>query len=650
MQKSILTASLFGWCLSSLGAAYAAPSPVPLLVEQCLRQPNIDLAGAFASYASTHQLQSLTLADKALVLEQQTIGLNNVNDRLTYYRGLPLSGAERQGLLQCQLRLADTLSDLLNQAEFSQLTFELTQAASENDDAANHAAASQEQALLGEQLTALLRQHLSIMDKAKLHTAQASIRQGLGNQQFQLDIQADKCQLTDEVAEVNTANNEEETSDKDAQQPSSRFSGTFSGTIASYLLKQPDAECRQTLWQAYQGRAREHNQVALHRIAELRQRLANDAGFSDYASYSLKDQLLNTPELVKAFLDSQTEAIQVAPWDLGRTLSQLPSAQTTALNTRELLDKALTTLGEFGLRFEVIGEHLDSTATQTTLSQTALAQAQQQILRVYHQDRLLGEVYLALGAHDKVNKLGNASQHTLRQSVIGQQFGQQALELPATLNNFKDIERFTQALADAITSLARGSHFYLNNTLGPTLDTNQLPSLWLAKVLRQALFPQFDTQYIQPRETLASAYATQLKVFRAKVALNFYQSLNQQSYPDLPAEFSKSFGANWAQAIDYPYSFNAIASEGPRYYQSLWQAKLATLVHQSTQDCQDKLGLFNLLVVNETALTLSEQLRAILGEPVDAAALIQRIIHVSGSENHPHGTTETQTHAIHCAF
>lgn len=635
MQKSILTASLFGWCLSSFGAAYAAPSPVPLLVEQCLRQPNIDLAGAFASYASTHQLQSLTLADKALVLEQQTIGLNNVNDRLTYYRGLPLSGDERQGLLQCQLRLADSLSDLLSQTEFNQLTLELTQATAANNDAPN-----QEQYLLGEQLTALLRQHLSIMDKAKLHTAQASIRQGLGNQQFQLDIQAANCQLTDEVTEINTANNEEETAN----------SSTFSGTIANYLLKQPNAECRQTLWQAYQGRAREHNQVALHRIAELRQRIANDAGFSDYASYSLSDQLLNTPELVKAFLDSQTEAIQVAPWDLGRTLSQLPSAQTTALNTRELLDKALTSLSEFGLRFEVIGEHLDSTASQTTLSQTAIAQAQQQILRVYHMDRLLGEVYLAIGAQDKVNKPRNASQHTLRQNVIGQQFGQQALELPATLNNFKDIERFTQALADAMTSLARGSHFYLNNTLGPTLDTNQLPSLWLAKVLRQTLFPQFDTLYIQPRETLASAYATQLKVFRAKVALNFYQSLNQQSYPDLPAEFSKSFGANWTQAIDYPYSFNAIANEGPRYYQSLWQAKLATLVHQSTQDCQDKLSLFNLLVVNETALTLSEQLRAILGEPVDAAALIQRIIHVSGSENHPYTTTETQTHTTHCAF
>lgn len=638
MQKTILTASLLGWCLSTLGAAYAAPSPVPLLVEQCLRQPNINLASAYANYASIHQLSTLTLADKALVLEQQTIGLNNVNDRLTYYRGLNLSGDERQGLLQCQLRLADSLIDLFSQTEFNQLAFELTQAAAANNDVPN-----QELYLLGEQLTALLRQHLSIMDKAKLHTAQATIRQGLGNQQFQMDIQEATCQLIADDAKVNTENIDTEAADKPVETQSPRFSDT----IASYLLKQANAECRQTLWQAYQGRAREHNQVALHRIAELRQSIADDAGFADFASYSLNDQLLNTPELVKQFLDSQTQAIKVAPWDIGRSLSQLPSAKNNALITLDLLDKGLNTLGQFGLRFEVIGEHQDSTATQTALSQTALAQAQQQILRVYHMDRLLGEVYLAIGAQDKVNKPRNASQHTLRQNVIGQQFGQQALELPATLNNFKDIERFTQTLADAMTSLARGSHFYLNNTLGPTLDTNQLPSLWLAKALRQALFPQFDTQYIQPRETLASAYATQLKVFRAKVALNFYQSLNQQSYPDLQAEFSKSFGVNWKQAIDYPYSFNAIANEGPRYYQSLWQAQLAKLVYESTQHCQDKLGLFNLLVVNETALTLSEQLRAIVGEPVDAAALIQRIIHVSGSENHPQ---VTQTHALHCDF
>ena len=178
MPKTLFTASLFGWCLLSyIGAASAAPSPVPLLVEQCLRPPNIDLNSAFSRYANTHNLPTLMLSDKALVLEQHTIGLNNINDRLNYYRGLSLSGEERQGLLQCQLRLADILNDLLSQAAFNQLVDELTDAA---DKHSNDEHLTQDQLLFGEQLVALLRQHQSPLDKAKLHTAQATIRQGLG--------------------------------------------------------------------------------------------------------------------------------------------------------------------------------------------------------------------------------------------------------------------------------------------------------------------------------------------------------------------------------------------------------------------------------------------------------------------------------------
>lgn len=615
MQKTILAASLFGWCLSSIiGAVYAAPSPVPLLAEQCLRQPNIDLARAYIHYANVHSLPALTLSEKALVLEQQTIGLNNINDRLNYYRGLSLSGEERQGLLQCQLRLADVLSHLIIQTEYRQLADELTHAADKN----NNEHLNQDQRLLGEQLTTLLEQHQSTLDKAKLHTAQATIRQGLSRQQFQLSIQGTQCQLVREATSNSTANIALNAVDNSAD----TASPAFSDTIASYLLKQPDPQCRQLLWQAYQGRTREHNQLALDRIATLRQQMANDAHFADFASYSLAKQQLYSPALVKQFLDSQTESIQVAPWDIGRRLSQLDSAENISLNTSEMLERAFGILSEYGLSVEVVDRHIPSTESP------AASQEQQQIIRIYHQQRLLGEVYLAIG-----NQHAKANQHTLRQSVIGQQFGQQALELNPTLFNYKDIEHFTNALANAITSLARGSHFYLNNTLGPSLDSNQLPSLWLGNVIREALFSPFAPRFLNQRERLANAYGKQLSVFRAKVALNFYQSLNQQSYSDLTVEFNKSFGENWEQPIDYPYSFKAIANEGPLYYQSLWQTQLAKFVYQSTQDCKDKLGLFNLLVVNEAALTLSEQLRASIGDPVDAASLIQRIIPVSGGQN-----------------
>lgn len=617
MQKTILTASLFGWCLSSIiGAVYAAPSPVPLLAEQCLRQPNINLARAYIHYANAHSLPALTLSDKALVLEQQTIGLNNINDRLNYYRGLSLSGEERQGLLQCQLRLADVLSHLIIQTEYRQLADELTHAADKNNNHDEHLI--QDQRLLGEQLTALLERHQSTLDKAKLHTAQATIRQGLSRQQFQLSIQGTQCQLVRETTSNSTANIALNAVDNSAD----TTSPSFSDTIASYLLKQPDPQCRQLLWQAYQGRTREHNQLALDRIATLRQQMANDAHFADFASYSLAKQQLYSPALVKQFLDSQTESIQVAPWDIGRRLSQLDSAENISLNTSEMLERAFGILSEYGLSVEVVDRHIPSTESP------AASQEQQQIIRIYHQQRLLGEVYLAIG-----NQHAKANQHTLRQSVIGQQFGQQALELNPTLFNYKDIEHFTNALANAITSLARGSHFYLNNTLGPSLDSNQLPSLWLGNVIREALFSPFAPKLLNQRERLANAYGKQLSVFRAKVALNFYQSLNQQSYSDLTVEFNKSFGENWEQPIDYPYSFKAIANEGPLYYQSLWQTQLAKFVYQSTQDCKDKLGLFNLLVVNEAALTLSEQLRASIGDPVDAASLIQRIIPVSGGQN-----------------
>lgn len=598
--KTTLTARLLSLCLLPTAAVYAAPSPVPLLVEQCLRLPSIELTSAFAILKARKvgALENgaltpdtpleLSLAEQALVLEQQTIGLNNINDRLKYYRGFNLSSEERQGLLQCQLHLADTLSNLVNQAEFKQLSDALSQG-------------NREQLLLSSQLKSLLSQHWDLSDKAKLHTAQASIRRGLASQQLSLDIQNGQCQLPTET-QYNTG---EIALDEQTNEPKSE---PFSGTIAHYLLKQTDPQCRQTVWQAYQGRASEYNQTALRRIAALWQEAATVAGFNDYASLRLNSQQLSSPALVKAFLDSQTEVINVAPWDLGRHLATLDAADGPILSTQAILSEGFTYLATMGLKFEPLIHQQQGTLPT------------RQMVRVYHQQRLLGELYISFDEAQHRN-----TQQTLRQSVIGQQFGQQAIDLKPQLSSYKDIEQFTQAIAEAITSLARGSHFYLNNTLAPTIDSNQLPSLWLANVLRHQLFPQFAEHYLNEREYLAKAYAKQMKVFRAKVALHFSQTFSTQSYLDLSAEFEKSFGQRWPQSSHYQYSFSAIANEGPLYYQSLWQSALAQFIYQTTLNTQDKSGLFQLLIVNEDALTLSRQLSACLGEPIDPASLIQRM-------------------------
>lgn len=568
------------------GFIYAAPSPVPLLIEQCLRLPRIDLAAAYAE----EQLP-LSIAKQALILEQQTIGLNNINDRVNYYRGFTLSADERSGLLQCQLRLADTLSELVNQTEFHQLTHALSQG-------------DREQMLLSGKLQSLIDSQLSITEKATLHTAQATISQGLASQQFSLDIHDKKCQLiTEDQTDAILASHGQEVADTQLRH--------FSGTVAHYLLKQPHPQCRAQVWQAYQARARQRNRDALNQILALRQQTAWAAGFADHASFSLSTQVLSSPELVKAFLDTQTHSVGIAPWDLGQILPQKTFAQAPQLLTAHILAQSFAYLQQWGLHFEPI----------ETIN---IQESSHPIFRVYHQRRLLGELYISYDVARQRHQ-----QQTLRQGVIGQQFGQQALDLKPQLSTHKDVEQFTHALAQAVTSLAKGSHFYLNNTQDSTQESHHIGSLWLAEILQNELFPHYEQTYLNEREILVKAYTKQLKVFRAKVALNVYQAQSQQSYGDLATEFTYSFGQEWSQVDDYPYSFNAIANAGPLYYQSLWQEALAKLIYQITANRSDKLSLFNLLVVNEDSLSLSEQLSEFIEGPTDPTSLIQYIANMS---------------------
>jgi predicted metal-dependent phosphoesterase TrpH len=616
MLKPILLASLFSLNCYYTGAAYAAPSPVPLLVEQCLRLPSIDLAAAFthARLTTLPVNSALSLAQQALILEQQTLGLNNINDRLNYYRGFKLMKEEREGLLQCQLHLADTLSQLVRQTEFSQLTNALSQG-------------NREQIQLSQQLKVLLQQDWPVEEKAKLHTAQASVRQGLMSQQLHLAFNYAQCQLKTET--------QAETAEGDL---TNRRHVDFSNTIASYLMQQENPVCRQNMWQTYQARASERNQSALQRIAAQRLHAATQAGFTDHASFSLSTQQLSSPELVKTFLDSQTQNMHIAPWDLGRALAHQAAANGPSQQTAQILAQSVNYLQDFGLQFEP----LDASPANAIPADPKRAN----IIRVYHQQRLLGELYVSY--HNSVIDNSSSEQQTLRQSVIGQQFGQHALDLKPQLDNYKDIEQFSEALAEAVTSLAQGSHFYLNNAMGQSQDSQHLPSLWLAESLRQALFPEFEHTYVQRRESLARDYAKQLKVFRAKVALHFYQHPSEQGQSDLAdsdlaAEFRASFGHDWPDVNDYPYSFNAIANEGPLYYQSLWQTALAQLIHRATADCQDKLSLFNLLVVNEAALSLDEQLSTVLGEDSAPTSLIQRIASASSYRSATNKTMSADT-------
>ncbi|MCE9687713.1 M2 family metallopeptidase [Shewanella sp. AS16] len=590
MPRRILAAVLY---FSLPAVAQATSTPISLLVEQCLQ-----LSQELPSVAPGADPDRLALA-----FERQTLALNNVNDRLNYYRGYRLTPDDSQALLQCQLFLADTLQGLLASHELTDLSLALAEGDRTQRRLAKHLALLQQQSWPRER-------------KSQLHTAQTGIKQNLDSQDLSLVIAAEQCQLPSPVpsspAPEMASTSEPPAADappmskqvsKQANKPSLDVS------IAAYLMHQSDDLCRFRVWQAYQTRATERNRQAFERILALSASQAEEAGFSDFSTYRLAGQQLHTPELVKAFLDGQTRQLTLSPWDLGRALATAPKANTAGLQestAQALLEQSFEAMSALGLSFEPVAERL---------------------IRVWHRGRLLGELFLAPDAHQQ----GTNSYRLMRQGVLGQQFGQGSLSLKPSLSSPRDRRAALAAIAQAVTALGKSGHAYLLNAQGSSQDSNHVPALWLQYYLEAALGLSAPAE--PSREALALSYSEQLNVFRAKVALSSYQADTAKSYPDLAAQFSASFAANWPSVEDYPYSFSAIAFEGPLYYQRLWQPALAKLIYAETKECLEPARVFAILTINEPGLSLEQQLGSLMGEPVDPASLIRRVNHVSANQN-----------------
>jgi hypothetical protein len=588
MRKSIFPVLLC--CNLMVMAAQAAINPIPLLTQQCLR----------LSLSPLYTNQDASIASSALIMERELLGLNNINDRIAYYRNFPLNGESRTGLLKCQLHLADVLTHTLGSASLDTLITRL-----EHSEQQVHVQ-------LALRLNRLRQNLLPDMVKSRLYTAQASVLQGLRSQTLDFTIVAPRCQLPDnEAAGSKVSTLRQQMPPTDSPPPA----GDFSRGIAAYLMQQRDPVCRQAVWQAYQGRASERNRETLARVYQIRRQQARSQGFDDYAQFALSDEILSTPALVKTFLDSQTQSLNMAPWDLGKQLAALPAPSSLSVAGNELLERVHQTLTELGLSFEAVNE---------------------QITRVWHKGRLLGELYLNLG---DINSLA-----VLRYPVIGQQFGQLELSIKPQLHSAQDINAALKAIARGLAILGSGSQFYLlGNTTGQ--DSTEIATRWLTEFLRASLPSDILPQ--DARLTLMSDYQTQLQVFRAKVALNQFQRRKHLSYTDLGGEFYAAFGVYWPQTNDYQYSFGQLASDGPSYYHPLWHQALADLI-VNDEASPDVATIFDVLVVNEASHPLEAQLQTLIGAPVDPLSLIQRIQHATKNQATAHlsgfgrdtGTTE----------
>ncbi|ABV87693.1 M3 family metallopeptidase [Shewanella pealeana] len=572
MQKytSVPTVKQFTWLLSPLlffvcwfnTAALAAVSPIPLLVEQCM-------AYRFPDKPFNHASDSRTLAVK---LERDLIGFFNINDRIKYYRQFSLTYADRERLLQCQLYLADELALFFKSTQFQSIRFKLAE--SDNPDVQ----------ALAMRINRIANNTEAPKYKAQLHTAQAAFKQGVSSQSLSLNFANNSCKLPQ---------------NKDATK-----GADFNGSLASYLIKQPDQQCRKEVWQAYQARASIKNKSSLDLIKDLRQQQAKHYGFNDFASEQLDQQWLSNPSLVAEFLRVQTQQIGIAPWDLGFVLSKARSTSVEPVLAEQWLIQIAAKLEAFGIAVTPINER---------------------VYRAYLDGRLMGEIYLSHAKTIGVKRI--------RQLVVGQQFGQVELLLKPELDSYQQQSAVIESMAKIITQFASGQPFYLNNTIGETQDTAQIDTLWLQQYLQNQLMPKLAAD---SREAIVLKYAKQLQVFRAKVALNTYLAPGSLLKFDLHHAFTQAFSANWDNIKDAPYTFSAIVYEGPLYYQKIWQQALANVIYQSTKDCQNQKLVFDYLVVNESSNSIANILQLLFDGPLTNDSFIKRTQHaLNHQDQHP---------------
>lgn len=557
MLKRILAIAL---TFNVVSAAQAA-SPITLLSEQCLRY---EIAPWMDNPPNAPSVQVVSL-------ERELIGLFNLKDSLRYYQQYALNSVSQEALLRCQLHLGDQIDQLYRDPNIVSLSLALKSSVRADEQA------------VAKRLTQLLQGEMAIVDKAALHTSEASITFALRQQALSLVLSDERCLL-------------KPVNDTQFSETTSTSVPRFSESIASYLIEQRDPHCRQQVWQAYQLRAKSKSEAALAHVIAAKQQQAEQAGFSDYASFSLASQHIATPQLLKQYLDAMTQPT-LAPWELGIALSQADKTPIQPVFAQVLLSGIYQTLKPFGIRVETVNDAM---------------------IRLWHGQRLLGDLFLSQGESNQDTSIRVTP---IRHSVVGQQFGQVSLNFPDVLESHRAQTQLIEAFSSAIAPLFKGGRFYLINTLADTQDSGLVGQYWLSLYLQQQLIAPARKE---SREARLAMFAEQLSVFRSKLALNLYQT-RSHAYPDLAREFELSFTQPWPQANEAIYSFRGIVSQGPRYYQRLWQRSLARLIDQ--QATIDKQELFSLLLINEAQLPFTQQLTLIFGEPVSTSSLIKRIQH-----------------------
>ncbi len=493
--------------------------------------------------------------------ELKSLAINNMSDSLQYFKQFHLNSSTTEKLVNCQMELSNIWERFIQSDSATEFIGKLQ----------NSTVKKQKQ--LGIQLSKAKALVLPANELARLRTMEAIFRSNLKARTSRISINDADCQLNGQ----------------------SDFGFQAKSSIPHYLIKQTNENCRRLVWSKFYHRP--YLEKSLEQIKALRTQQAKNNGYADYSHFVIKNNYLNTPTLINQYLDNATEKNTSLPWNIGIKLSEStkPNLKHINIEAQEFISNALKTLKPFNIYIELIDK---------------------QVFRLWYKDHLLGDINVISNDENIILS------EMIKYPVIGYQFAQSRLFTVQHLKNAKQQQRMLNELAKIVISFARVSGNYLTNGNADNNDYNRVGEFWLSQYLSEKLVNTVGRKSEQ--QIIAQKYLKQLRVLRAKVALNFYTQ-HPANRNELSSLFKTTFNATLPKDNDYLHTFDGLINVGPNYFSELWQKDLTKYFFSYTQKNNKQKQFFSDFVINETNLSFESNLQRLFDKKLTKPKLIKLV-------------------------
>lgn len=376
------------------------------------------------------------------------------------------------------------------------------------------------------------------------------------------------------------------------------------------MLYAEDEDLRHRLRVANRSRAYPENEAVLKRVLTLRFELARLLGYDDWASLSMSNNMVETPETAQNYLQQVSSAIQVPLKqelkvqldELNRLqpgheqvevwqsfyLDELIRKQRYALDAKQLREYFSFARVKQGI-FDLTEQLFD---VQITPWETAVWHDSVEAYQVYDQGKLLGGFYL--DSHPREGKYQHAAHFTIRTGVEGRRLPLSALvqNLPTGLMEHDQVETFLHEFGHLLHNLFSGGQRW-SAIAGMSMERDfveapsQMLEEWVWDYETLKTFAMNDKGEVIPKELVEKmnrardyglAIRTAVQLYYANLSLNFYRGNPENlDLMQLTRQLSKQYNPfPFVEGTAFYCNFGHLYGYSSNYYTYQWSLGIAS--------------------------------------------------------------------------